>query len=94
MLSRLRVLGYFRGVFGLSDLFARSKLDVGRQLLARMAVPPDRALLVGDTTHDWEIAREMRCACVLLAGGHEAERRLRRCPCPLLPRIADILDLF
>lgn len=79
MLRARGIREFFEHVCGLSDLNAHSKLEVGRGLMARLGLPPVEVLLVGDTTHDWEVSRALGCRCVLLAGGHQSEHRLRAC---------------
>ncbi|MDI6774399.1 MAG: HAD hydrolase-like protein [Verrucomicrobiota bacterium] len=79
MLRARGIRDFFEHVCGLSDLNAHSKLEIGQKLMARLDLQPAEALLVGDTTHDWDVARALGCQCALLAGGHQAERRLRAC---------------
>ena len=78
---------YFENIYGLTDLYADSKLTAGRKLILLLSVPPSEILLVGDTVHDYEIAKKTGCRCVLLANGHQAEHRIRKCGCPLLTDI-------
>ena len=84
MLREQEIEHHFEHVFGLSDLYAGSKSLLGRKLLDRLALPPAEVLLVGDTIHDYEVACELECRCVLLAGGHQATDRLQQCKCPVL----------
>ena len=81
---------YFARITGIANLHAASKLDAAHGLAASLGLPPSRVLLVGDTTHDFEVARGLGWRCVLLAGGHQSERRLRDCGCPVLPHLADV----
>ena len=90
MLSRRGPDASFTRVYGLGDLYAGSKLDLGRALLRDAGLPPESVLLVGDTTHDYEVARALGCPCVLLAGGHQAEHRLARCSCAVLRHAEEI----
>ncbi len=46
------------------------------------------AVLLGDTTHDFEIARELGADCILIAAGHHDVDRLRACGVPV------VRDLF
>lgn len=82
---------FFNGLYGLTDLFARSKIEAGRQLVAGIGIDPVDLLLVGDTVHDSEVAATMGCGCVLVRGGHQAEDRLRHCGCEILPDVGSIL---
>ncbi|MEI6217320.1 MAG: HAD family hydrolase [bacterium] len=81
----------FSGLYGLSDLFARSKMDAGRKLLAGINLDPAEILLVGDTAHDSEVASNMGCRCVLVRGGHQAEHRLHACGREILPSVGHVL---
>lgn len=84
MLGRCGVHRLFDRVYGLSDRYAHSKLDLARRLLADLRLPPEAILMIGDTTHDYEVAAELGFQCVLVAGGHQSEERLRRCGCRVL----------
>jgi phosphoglycolate phosphatase len=83
---------YFQQVGGLTDLFAESKVEVGRRIASRAGVPAGETLMVGDTTHDFEVASALGWRCVLVAGGHQAEQRLRNCACPVYAGMAGVLS--
>ncbi len=84
MLMARGIRPFFQHVYGLPNLDADSKLDIGKTLMAQLGVPSSRVLLVGDTCHDWEVAEILQCQCVLLAGGHQATWRLQECPCEVI----------
>jgi len=95
MLEDHGVRGFFRAIYGLSDPYAHTKVARGRALMSELGLPPERVLLVGDTTHDYRVSREIGCRCVLISGGHQAEHRLRKCGCPVvsgLPRLEAVLN--
>jgi phosphoglycolate phosphatase len=87
MIAARQLEGQFAQVAGLPNRFAHSKLDAGRALLKKIPVPPEEILLIGDTDHDYEVARALRCRCVLLTGGHQSAVRLRACGCPVIPDV-------
>lgn len=84
MVGERGVDGFFDHIFGLGDLYAESKVDLGRRLLRHAGIEPESVLLVGDTVHDYEVAQALGCRAVLMAGGHQSVERLRRCGCPVL----------
>lgn len=94
LLGRAGVKDYFQNVRGLSNLFAASKLDITRALIACLAADPAAVLLVGDTLHDHEIADALGCRCLLLAGGHQTEERLTASGCPVVHDIRDVIRYF
>jgi phosphoglycolate phosphatase len=83
-LDRYGIAGYFGDVFGLDDLYGASKIDLGRKLLAKIGVDPIELLLVGDTTHDHEVARDLGCSCILYLDGHQDRDRLTKCGCAVI----------
>jgi phosphoglycolate phosphatase len=92
MMDERGVLGFFEHVYGLSDLFAHSKIDLGHALLNQSGLSRDHALLVGDTTHDFEVARAIGVPCLLMTGGHQSETKLSACGCPLASGLEAVLE--
>lgn len=70
---------FFENIVGLDDYYARSKVDAGRKLLENLAVNGEKLLLIGDTTHDYEVACQMGCDSILLPLGHQSKERLAAC---------------
>lgn len=90
MMRERGVLDYFTHVCGLGDLYAHSKMDLGRELIGRNRQSTEGFLLIGDTTHDFDVARELAIPCLLMTGGHQSEQKLRRCGCPVVHSFDEI----
>ena len=71
------ILQYFEGIAGLNDHYAVSKIDRGRQLIKEFQIEKNKARIIGDTIHDFEVARELGIECILVADGHQSEERLK-----------------
>lgn len=50
-----------------------------QELMAEFGVDPERLLMIGDTTHDLEMARNAGCASVGVAYGAHAPEQLQAC---------------
>lgn len=73
--------GYFSELLGLRDIYGASKVQVGLDWLEASGLAPASCVMVGDSTHDAEVAAAMGTKCVLYAGGHQARHRLEAvCP--------------
>lgn len=81
---------FFHTVKGLGDPGAVSKIALAEELFATIDVPAGDVLLVGDTTHDKEVADAAGCRCVLLASGYQSRERLAACGCTVLDSVADV----
>lgn len=83
---------FFTSVAGIPDVFAASKLARGLELGAAIAGPGHKALLVGDTDHDCEVAAGMGIDCVLVPAGHQSAARLQACGVPVLGSLEDLFS--
>ena len=88
LIARMGLAPYFDHLAGNSNIFAASKVDYGRKLLAKIACPPDEVVMVGDTEHDFEVAKELGIRCILVSHGHNTAERLGRLGAPVVPSLA------
>ena len=79
-------------VIGTDDYHGHTKEDRGMAYLDELHVPPDRALFVGDTVHDYEVATAMGVDCVLMAGGHATRERLESTGAHVVDSPTGVLD--
>ena len=77
--SQLRELGvreYFDEIYGLDNIHASGKNPLG--ILWRQSNPNAKALFLGDTEHDAEVADIIGADCILIEGGHSSPERLKQ----------------
>jgi phosphoglycolate phosphatase len=82
--------GLFRHVVGVEDQFAHGKLDLGRGLAAQLGPDKTGIVLIGDTTHDFEVATAMGLECMLVPSGHQSRARLEACGTRVLDSLRDL----
>lgn len=95
LVEALEIFGvrdFFENVTGLDDYYAHSKVDAGRKLLESLNTNPRQILLIGDTTHDYEVACQLGSDCILLPAGHQSKERLVSCGAIVCDNFEDILD--
>jgi phosphoglycolate phosphatase len=80
---------YFTDVLGLSHIYATSKQAIGQAYLEASGTAPQACVLLGDTLHDAEVAREMGVHCMLIAGGHQSAETLKTSGCPVFSSLED-----
>ena len=86
--------GCFDHIVGLSDIFGRSKLEIARSWFGSQGLKADETVLIGDTTHDFAVASELGCRCLLLEGGHNSRSRLAETGAEVLCSPADVLEML
>jgi len=85
---------YFQKIIGLNNYYAESKIDRAKQLISEISINPETICLIGDTIHDYQVAKEIGCKCVLVANGHQNHKRLKTVNCLIVDKIKDIIGLF
>lgn len=88
--DRRGVTGYFQAVLGIGDILAVTKDGVAREYLESNGIPAGDAVFIGDTGHDWQVARGIGCRCVLVEGGHESRERLESTGAVVLSSLAEV----
>lgn len=85
-LHHFGIRDYFDHVFGLTDFLAHSKLERGHQLIKQSGIDPALTIMIGDTDHDVEVARELGIDVVIYADGHQSSHRFGHFEIPVLIR--------
>lgn len=84
------LLEYFHGVKGIQDHYAKGKVSSAKALIDEYRLDIGSTCLVGDTDHDYEVARELGCSCVLISNGHQLRERLLRLNGRVIQQIEDL----
>jgi len=91
-LSHFRIDHFFEHVSGLDDHYANSKTENGHQLIAEINLLPNQLLLIGDTVHDFDVATELGCQCVLIANGHQSKAVLQQTGAMVIDQLNQLLS--
>ena len=89
-MQRFDILNFFDEILGLPDNYATSKIEIGKDYMKRMDVR--NILLIGDTLHDYEVAKELGADCILIANGHQSRAVLESCPAPVLASVVNAVN--
>ncbi len=83
---------YFDEILGISDIYAESKIDLARDYISRTGARD--IVLIGDTVHDFEVARAIGAQCLLVARGHQSYKQLCVCGVTVLNDITEVMKHF
>ena len=89
-ISDNKITPFFDEICGLDHHFATSKVENGRNLIAKSGLNPELTLLIGDTIHDYEVAQAIGCHCILIANGHQSKIRLLNTGAKVLNNLEEI----
>jgi len=85
ILKHFAIDNYFTNVVGLDNIYAGGKAHLAKNLALKIRSngAAGNILLVGDTIHDYEVAKEINSDCILLSHGHQDEERLLKLGIPV-----------
>jgi len=89
-LDQKHITAYFDQITGIRDHLGDGKLAMARELLKGHENSGRNYLLIGDTIHDFEVARELGIHCILVATGHQSYQRLMALECKVLERLDEL----
>lgn len=88
---RFGIRSYFSGIHGAKDHYAHGKIEHATRIFRERFPDPEKVLLVGDTSHDAELAATLGCQCILFSGGHFSRPRLAQSKYPVIERMGDLI---
>lgn len=90
-MGNFAISDYFDATLGLDDIYAASKVEIGKKYMAEHQI--DRAVLIGDSTHDFEVADAIGADCILVSNGHQSAAMLEKCGVTVLENISELSSL-
>lgn len=75
--NHFNVKNHFDHIYGTGDHFASCKLDSGKRLLSLSSIDRKKTILIGDTDHDYDVAKQLGVNSLLIADGHQSYDRLK-----------------
>lgn len=86
---------YFDDIIANDDIYAVGKADIAKKWLKKHPeIDISRAVMVGDTTHDVEVAHAMGIDVVTIARGHSARQSLEETGVPVFDNADEMLKYF
>ena len=92
LLSEFGMYDFIDGISGAEDTQCVSKVERGKRWIEKQGIDPKNAIVVGDLTHDFEMAEAMGAKCLLFAGGHQDRARLEGCGVPVIDDLTEVLN--
>jgi len=96
IINHFNIGSYFQNVVGLDNIYASGKSHLAVDLAKRINSngTTGNILLIGDTTHDYEVAKEINSDCILMSHGHQDEERLLRIGIPVVKNFNELYNIL
>ncbi len=89
-LEKFGIKHFFEYIYGLDDHYAGGKTEQGKELLKKTALPENEIILIGDTTHDCEVANVLGINALMVSYGHHTEKKLKKYNFSIVSSIQEI----
>ncbi|OGU76217.1 MAG: phosphatase [Ignavibacteria bacterium RBG_16_34_14] len=89
IISHFNLNDFFSYIIGLDNIYATSKVELGKDLMKKIGNGYGKVLLIGDTEHDRDVAAEIGTDCVLIANGHQSKEKLLECKVPVYNSLSE-----
>lgn len=93
-LADKRIMEYFEVIYGIDNHLGAGKSDLARDLIADLGCAPSATVLIGDTLHDAEVARDTGISCILIADGHQSRSRLAAAGFPVVGKLRELVGIL
>lgn len=91
-LEKFEIGDKFISVSGADNNLAESKIERAKHLLKTLNADPMKTLVIGDMTHDYEMALELHTDCVLIPDGQGSIESIIETGADIVEHITDIPD--
>jgi len=96
ILKYFAIDSYFQNIVGLDNIYAGGKTHLAKNLAMKIRSngTAGNILLIGDTIHDYEVAKEINSDCILISQGHQDEERLLKLGIPVAKDFGELSNIL
>ena len=93
-IAHLKIDHYFDSISGLNNDYAATKEQNGIKMIHDNNFQVEKTVLIGDTTHDFEVAQTLNCQCILVAHGHQHKTVLKQTGVQVLDSLNELSEII
>jgi len=96
ILKLFNINNYFQFIVGLDNIYASGKSHLAKDLAMKIRSngATGNILLIGDTIHDYKVAKEINADCILISHGHQDEERLVKLGIPVAKDFSELSKIL
>jgi phosphoglycolate phosphatase len=76
IVEHFKLKQYFIELIGQDDIYAHGKIEQGKNWIDRLGIDRNDVVMIGDTYHDYEVAKEIGVDCILISHGYNSRIKL------------------
>ncbi len=79
-----KIDSYFETISGIKHYYADNKIEIAKNIRKKINLQNNQICMIGDSSHDFEVAQTLGIKCILFSGGHYSKQRLQKNDCPII----------
>ena len=87
------IFEYFDGIIASDNRAAKGKLEYGKEYIDSHNIDTKNTIMLGDTEHDYEVAKALGLIPILVNFGHNSEKVLKALNAPIISSFSDIIEV-
>jgi len=91
IINYYKITTFFKKISGLDNHYADSKLKNGIKMMNLYQLKPEETIIIGDTTHDFEVASSLKIYSILIENGHQSKEKLEHCKTLIIKDLNELL---
>lgn len=92
--DHLKINQYFDVVLGTENILAHGKEQRLKDYLSSNHLIAQETLFIGDTLHDYEVAKSIGAEILLVSSGHQSKKVLSSADVPVIETLKDFITYF
>lgn len=87
------IYDFFFCVKGLNNVLAHGKKEIGKEIIKQIPFP-DKTVLIGDTLHDYDVAKYLNVTPILYTGGYDSAEKLKKTDAILIDNFSQLYKIL
>ena len=83
---------FFKHIAGIGHYYADDKISLAKNIRKKISCDNEEILVIGDSVHDYEVAKSLSVDCILFSNGHYSKKRLLKCRCDIIDNHLELLN--
>jgi len=89
-----KIDSYFETISGITHYYADNKIEIAKNIRKKINLQSHQICMIGDSSHDFEVAQILGVNCILFSGGHYSKKRLQKNNCLMIDNHNELKQLL
>jgi phosphoglycolate phosphatase len=93
-INHYKIDSYFESISGIEHYYADNKIKIAQAVREKINCTNNQILIIGDSSHDFDVSQALGVECVLYSGGHYSKKRLQKNNCTIIDNHSELENIL